>query len=212
MTFRVPSFDAGRWVGVERSVWISGRRANLTSSSIHEFCVSFPTKDLPLPWPLCDTMARLASALLAVTTTCASALQMSPARTRRLAGVRPATTTLAASASASDVFGSSTLAVAETGAANDPFLIGLALASSALFVFVLGSVIFLTAKEQLSKKEINEEGTKPRLPTMAELGDDDDSSMAAPTPVGGNVNRRARRENAKLMKKPPPKLGDSSRF
>ena len=156
-------------------------------------------------------MARLASALLAVTTTCASALQMSPARTR-LAGVRPATTTVAASASASDVFGSSTLAVAETGAANDPFLIGLALASSALFVFVLGSVIFLTAKEQLSKKEINEEGTKPRLPTMAELGDDDDSSMAAPTPVGGNVNRRARRENAKLMKKPPPKLGDSSRF
>ena len=69
------------------------------------------------------------------------------------------------------------------------------------------------AKEQLTKKEINEDEFKPRLPTMAELGDvDDDAAAAPPMPMAEGSNRRARRENQKLMKKPPPKLGDSARF
>ena len=147
---------------------------------------------------------------------CASlADAFAPAPSTRLAPLRHAPQrSLVARSSSSDVFGgASTLAVAGTGSSDDPFLIGLAGASIVLFVFVVGSVVFLTAKEQLTKKEINEDEFKPRLPTMAELGDvDDDAAAAPPMPMAEGSNRRARRENQKLMKKPPPKLGDSARF
>ena len=60
--------------------------------------------------------------------------------------------------------------VAETGAgADDPFLLSLAGASIGLFIFVVGGAAYLTFQEQQSKKSIEEEDTKPRLPTLAEL-------------------------------------------
>lgn len=99
-----------------------------------------------------------------------------------------------------------TALVAETGNANDPFLLGLASVSIVLFVLVVGGVIFLTAKEQLGKKALEEDEVRERrLPTLAEL--DADAPMAPTDP--GNPNRRAKRENAKMKM---PKMGDGDRF
>jgi hypothetical protein len=117
---------------------------------------------------------------------------------------RPASADLAAASAGTHL-------IAETGNANDPFLLGLASASIVLFVIVVAGVIFLTAKENLGRSQFEDDpDTARRLPTLAEL---DGDAPAAPDPAAadGGANRRAKRENKKLMKK-PPKMGDGDRF
>ena len=95
-------------------------------------------------------------------------------------------------------------AVAETGAgADDPFC-SLAGASIGLFIFVVGGAAYLTFQEQQSKKSIEEEDTKPRLPTLAELeaeGVRDEDALMNAADMPAATNRNERRQNKKLLKK-----------
>ena len=106
--------------------------------------------------------------------------------------------------------------VAETGAgADDPFLLSLAGASIGLFAFVVVGAAYLTFQEQQSKKSIEEEDTKPRLPTLAELEaegvcDEDALMNAADMPAA--TNRNERRQNKKLLKKRVEPQQDRARF
>ena len=95
--------------------------------------------------------------------------------------------------------------MAETGAgADDPFLLSLAGASIGLFIFVVGGAAYLTFQEQQSKKSIEEEDTKPRLPTLAELeaeGVRDEAALMNAADMPAATNRNERRQNKKLLKK-----------
>ena len=118
--------------------------------------------------------------------------------------VRPASADLAAASAG-------TALIAETGNSDDPFLLGLAGVSIVLFVVVVAGVVFLTAKENLGRQKFEEDPeTKRRLPTLAEL-DSDASDTPDPAAANSGANRRAKRENKKLLKK-PPKVGDGARF
>ena len=94
--------------------------------------------------------------------------------------------------------------VAETGAgADDPFLLSLAGASIGLFAFVVVGAAYLTFQEQQSKKSIEEEDTKPRLPTLAELeaeGVRDEDALMNAADMPAATNRNERRQNKKLLK------------
>ena len=106
--------------------------------------------------------------------------------------------------------------VAETGAgADDPFLLSLAGASIGLFIFVVGGAAYLTFQEQQSKKSIEEEDTKPRLPTLAELeaqGVTDDVELMNAADMPAATNRNERRQNKKLLKKRVEPQQDRARF
>ena len=107
-------------------------------------------------------------------------------------------------------------AVAETGAgADDPFLLSLAGASIGLFIFVVGGAAYLTFQEQQSKKSIEEEDTKPRLPTLAELeaeGVRDEDALMNAADMPAATNRNERRQNKKLLKKRVEPQQDRARF
>ena len=106
--------------------------------------------------------------------------------------------------------------VAETGAgADDPFLLSLAGASIGLFIFVVGGAAYLTFQEQQSKKSIEEEDTKPRLPTLAELeaeGVRDEDALMNAADMPAATNRNERRQNKKLLKKRVEPQQDRARF
>ena len=106
--------------------------------------------------------------------------------------------------------------VAETGAgADDPFLLSLAGASIGLFIFVVGGAAYLTFQEQQSKKSIEEEDTKPRLPTLAELeaeGVRDEAALMNAADMPAATNRNERRQNKKLLKKRVEPQQDRARF
>ena len=106
--------------------------------------------------------------------------------------------------------------VAETGAgADDPFLLSLAGASIGLFIFVVGGAAYLTFQEQQSKKSIEEEDTKPRLPTLAELeaeGVRDEDALMNAADMPAATNRNERRQNKKLLKKRAEPQQDRARF
>ena len=109
-------------------------------------------------------------------------------------------------------------ALAESGAgANDPFLLTLAGLSIGLFVFVVGAAGYMTYQEQSSKKnmEAEDNGTKPKLLTMAELeaqgvADPDELVKAADMPTA--TNRNERRQNRKMVKKKIKPEQDRARF
>lgn len=109
-------------------------------------------------------------------------------------------------------------ALAESGAgANDPFLLTLAGLSIGLFVFVVGAAGYMTYQEQSSKKnmEAEDNGTKPKLLTMAELeaqgvADPDELVKAADMPTA--TNRNERRQNRKIVKKKIKPEQDRARF
>ena len=107
-------------------------------------------------------------------------------------------------------------ALAETGAgADDPFLLSLAGASIGLFIFVVGGAAYLTFQEQQSKKSIEEEDTKPRLPTLAELeaeGVRDEAALMNAADMPAATNRNERRQNKKLLKKRVEPQQDRARF
>jgi hypothetical protein len=106
--------------------------------------------------------------------------------------------------------------VAETGAgADDPFLLSLAGASIGLFAFVVVGAAYLTFQEQQSKKSIEEEDTKPRLPTLAELeaeGVRDEDALMNAADMPAATNRNERRQNKKLLKKRVEPQQDRARF
>ena len=106
--------------------------------------------------------------------------------------------------------------VAETGAgADDPFLLSLAGASIGLFASVVVGAAYLTFQEQQSKKSIEEEDTKPRLPTLAELeaeGVRDEDALMNAADMPAATNRNERRQNKKLLKKRVEPQQDRARF
>lgn len=77
---------------------------------------------------------------------------------------------------------------------EDPFLVGLAITSIVLLVFVTGGIIFLTAAERSDAvaRDNPEQVKKPKskLPTLAELDDEDDDYDED---ASGRPNRYARR-------------------
>lgn len=98
-------------------------------------------------------------------------------------------------------FDQSTLMIAARGPEaiqEDPFLVGLALSSIVLLVFVTGGTIYLTAAEQ---RDPLKQPEKPKLPTYSELGGND------PLPEG--ANRYARRMQKKKTGKASRQKSDN---
>uniref|UniRef100_A0A6S8CRB2 Transmembrane protein n=1 Tax=Aureoumbra lagunensis TaxID=44058 RepID=A0A6S8CRB2_9STRA len=88
---------------------------------------------------------------------------------------------------------SSSIWLAETGAASsDPTMVGLALGSFGLLLFISVGTIYLTASDRLEQSKLeNPQPEKKRLPTMAELETKGIPTNAENTPEG--PNRQARR-------------------
>lgn len=76
---------------------------------------------------------------------------------------------------------------------EDPFLVGLALSSIALLVFVTGGTIFLTAAEQ---RDPLKQPEKPKLPTLSELEKDPSGNGVSSSEGSNRYSRRMQKKRA----------------